>query len=87
MLGRAFDLDDEKPGRDKTAVLSFELWQRRFGGDRAIVGKTITLEGGKRTVVGVMRAFRDLASAVAATAQLSPGFKDQRISSGAPGTA
>jgi putative ABC transport system permease protein len=59
MLGRAFDLDDEKPGRDKTAVLSFELWQRRFGGDRAIVGKTIALEGGKRTVVGVMpRVFR-----------------------------
>jgi putative ABC transport system permease protein len=63
MLGHAFDPEDEKPGRDKTAVLSFELWQRRFGGDRAIVGKTISLEGGKRIVAGVMpRAFRFPAS-------------------------
>jgi predicted permease len=54
MLGRAFDPEDEKPGHELSAVLSFELWQRRFGGDRAIVGKTIALEGGRRTVVGVM---------------------------------
>src|SRR5258706_4740071 len=59
MLGRVFDPEDEKPGRDPAALLSFELWQRRFGGDRSVVGRTIAFEGGKRTVAGVMpRGFR-----------------------------
>jgi hypothetical protein len=59
MLGRVFDPEDEKPGRDPVALLSFELWQRRFGGDRSVVGRAIAFEGGKRTVVGVMpRGFR-----------------------------
>ena len=59
MLGRTFELEDEKPGREPFVVLSFELWQRRFGGDRSVVGRAITLEGGKRTVIGVMpRGFR-----------------------------
>jgi putative ABC transport system permease protein len=59
LLGSTFDPADEKPGREPTAVLSFELWQRRFGGDRSIVGRQLQLEGGKTTVIGVMpRGFR-----------------------------
>jgi predicted permease len=53
-LGRTFLPDeDRKPGGDTVAVLSYSLWQRRFGGDPHIVGRPITLNGTTYTVVGV----------------------------------
>ena len=54
VLGRAFTLDNEKPGQDQVAVLSHALWQKRFGGDPAIVNKSIVLEGKACQVIGVM---------------------------------
>ena len=54
ILGRGFTLENEKTGQDNVAVLSHELWQRRFGGDPNIVNKTIVLEGKAIQVVGVM---------------------------------
>ncbi|HET6647138.1 MAG TPA: ABC transporter permease [Pyrinomonadaceae bacterium] len=54
LLGRTFVLENEKPGNDQVVVLSYALWQKRFGGDPAIVGKTITLDGTTREVIGVM---------------------------------
>jgi len=53
MLGRAFQPPDEA-APSQTVVLSYGLWQRRYGSDPAIVGKTIKLDGLSRTVVGVM---------------------------------
>ncbi|HET7216763.1 MAG TPA: ABC transporter permease [Vicinamibacterales bacterium] len=53
-LGRAFSSDNEVDGRHRVAVLSDALWRRRFGGDPAIVGRTIPLEGGTYEVVGIM---------------------------------
>ena len=52
--GRAFTAENEVEGRHRVAVLSHGLWQRRFGADPDIVGKTIPLEGGAFEVVGVM---------------------------------
>ncbi|MBO0723981.1 MAG: ABC transporter permease [Blastocatellia bacterium] len=52
-LGRAFLLENEKPGSDQVAVLSHELWLRRFGGETSIVGKTLTLNGKNYEVIGV----------------------------------
>lgn len=55
-LGRAFLEQDAQPGAPAVAVISHELWQRRFGGDPTIAGNTLLLggEGGTaRTVVGV----------------------------------
>ncbi|TAK12866.1 MAG: ABC transporter permease, partial [Acidobacteria bacterium] len=55
-LGRLFAADDDQPGRAPTAILSYGLWSRRFGGDTAIVGKSITLNGVRYEVVGVLPA-------------------------------
>jgi putative ABC transport system permease protein len=59
LVGRAFTEDEDEIGHDQVAILSHGLWQRRFGGDPAVVGRTILLNGEPHTVVGVMR--RDFA--------------------------
>jgi putative ABC transport system permease protein len=53
-LGRTFNPEENAPGRTKVAILSFALWQQRFGGDPKIVGKAIVLDGVSTEVVGVM---------------------------------
>lgn len=55
-LGRTFSSGEDAPGRDNYVVLSHDLWQQRFGGDPAIIGRTLDLEGVSRQVVGVMPA-------------------------------
>ncbi len=55
-LGRNFHADENEPGKDTTVILSHGLWQRRFGSDPGILGKTIQLNGTTRTVIGVMAA-------------------------------
>ncbi len=55
LLGRGFTLEEEKPGA-RVVVLSHDLWQSAFHGDRNIVGRSITLDKQSYTVVGVMPA-------------------------------
>ncbi|HKV24912.1 MAG TPA: ABC transporter permease [Candidatus Acidoferrum sp.] len=55
-LGRTFRAGEDQPGQDGVVILSYALWQHRFGGDSNIVGRAIELEGQSRTVVGVMPA-------------------------------
>ncbi|MDX1396438.1 MAG: ABC transporter permease, partial [Gemmatimonadota bacterium] len=58
-LGRFFQREDDLPGANPVLVISHELWQRRYGGDEAIVGRTITANGDPATVIGVLpRGFR-----------------------------
>src|SRR5580704_3532883 len=52
-LGRTFSAEESQPGRNLAAILSYGLWQSRFGGDRAVLGKAVTLDGIGYTVVGV----------------------------------
>ena len=54
MLGRAFTADDEIEGRHKVVILSHGFWQRRFGGDPGVVGRTIDLNEEPYEIVGVM---------------------------------
>jgi predicted permease len=59
MLGRTFAEGDDRPGHDQLLVLSHALWLRRFGGDRSVIGRTLSLEDRAYTIVGVMPpAFR-----------------------------
>ncbi len=56
ILGRGFAADEGAAGRNRVAVLSFGLWQRRYGGDPAVIGKAIQLSGRPFVVIGVMPA-------------------------------
>src|SRR5579872_814222 len=54
VLGRTFSASENQPGRGNVAVLSYALWQERFGFDRTILGKDIVLDGKNYQVVGVL---------------------------------
>ena len=54
LLGRTFLPEEETLGRDREVVLSYGLWQTRYGGDPSLVGRTIRIDGAEFTVVGVM---------------------------------
>jgi len=56
LLGRVFGADEDRPGGPRLAVMSHGLWLRRFGGDPAVVGRTLVLDGEPYTVIGVLRA-------------------------------
>ena len=53
-LGRVFLPEEETPGRDQVMVLSHNLWQRRFGGDPKVIGRTLPFKDRSYTVVGVL---------------------------------
>ena len=55
-IGRTLTPNDDAPSSQAAVVLSYTAWQRFFSGDRAVVGKTITLGRTPRVVVGVMGA-------------------------------
>ena len=54
LMGRAYSDADDQTGAEPVVVLSYGLWQRRFDGDPAIVGRSMRLDGANATVVGVM---------------------------------
>ena len=54
LLGRTFTQEDGVQGKDDVVVLTYGFWQKQFGGDRNVVGKTFALDGVTQTVVGVM---------------------------------
>ncbi len=53
-LGRVFSVDEDKQGSADTVILSSGVWRKRFGGDPAVLGRTLTVDGKPRTVVGVL---------------------------------
>jgi predicted permease len=57
LLGRAFDARDEIHGRHRVVLLSHGYWQRRFGGDTGVVGRTVQLSDQTYEIVGVMPAW------------------------------
>jgi putative ABC transport system permease protein len=53
LLGRTFTPDDSKPGQNTVVVLSYGLWQRRFGADPNVIGRKVILNAVEHTVIGV----------------------------------
>ena len=54
LVGRQFTPEDDHPGAEPVVMLSHEVWQRRYQGDPAMVGSSVTVNGRPHTVVGVM---------------------------------
>jgi putative ABC transport system permease protein len=54
ILGRTFTADEDQPDHDQVVILSYGLWQRRFGSNPDVIGQTVLLNNRSRTVIGVM---------------------------------
>ena len=54
MIGRAFTGTEDSPGGPQAAVISYGLWQSRFGGDRGVIGGAVLLNGAPYPVIGVL---------------------------------
>jgi len=54
LVGRTFASEDSKPGQNTVVILSYGLWQRRFGGDPNVIGRKVILNAVEHTVIGVM---------------------------------
>lgn len=74
LLGHSFTAEEDRAGGPAVALISYDLWQRRFGGEQSVLGQTLQLEGRTRTITGVMPAGFDLpaASAIWVPMQINP---------------
>ena len=54
VIGRGFSAEDDRPGSPPVMLLSYTVWQSRYGGDRAIIGRTIRANSEPATIIGVM---------------------------------
>ena len=55
-IGRTFHPGEDRAGHDRVVILSYQLWQDRFGGGPDVIGRYLTLDGLERQIVGVMPA-------------------------------
>ena len=53
-IGRTFELEEGRAGRDRVVILSHALWQNKFAGDPGVIGRSVMIDGTARQVVGVM---------------------------------
>src|SRR6476659_3186256 len=54
IVGRTFQPGEDQPNGPKVTVLNYGLWQKRFGGDRNVIGRALTINGESYTIVGVL---------------------------------
>lgn len=77
LIGREFNLADERVDLPQVAILGYGLWKRDFGGDRNVIGRTIRMDGADLTVVGVLPSDLPLLSEAqlwVPTPMLNPGM-------------
>ncbi len=53
-FGRTLEPEDDRPGNPKVVVMAYAPWQRRFGGDASLIGKSLDLNGASYTLVGIL---------------------------------
>src|SRR5450631_2658571 len=53
-LGRLFNRKDDSPGSPETVLISYGYWQQKFGGSSSVIGRSITLDGKPREIIGVL---------------------------------
>src|SRR4051794_5246508 len=84
IMGRTFSPEENQPGKDQVAVITYSLWQRRFGGDPNILDKTITINSIVRRVIGVMpeRFNFPKGAEIYAPLQMTPELMKSRTSHG-----
>jgi putative ABC transport system permease protein len=86
-IGRGFTLEEDKPGNDRVVVMSFGLWQRRFGANPDLIDKTLIIDGNPYTVVGIMPAdFQFPIQSVKAELWIPFAFRPAEIERGAHNT-
>src|SRR5688572_4664222 len=78
-LGRGFTKDDDREGGPRTALLSDAFFRTRFGGDPAIIGKTITLDRVPHTVIGVLPPWSSFAARQQVWVPLAWTAKDRAV--------
>jgi putative ABC transport system permease protein len=79
-LGRTFRPEDDVPNAARVTIISDSLWKRRFGGDRSIVGRSVTLSGEPHEIIGVLPAgFRPIVAS-----QTGEIWRPMRINTAAP---
>src|SRR5688572_23424756 len=54
ILGRTFQAGEDQQGGSRVAILSYALWQRRFGGDAGVIGRGLTINGESYQIIGVL---------------------------------
>ena len=88
-LGRQFAVEETEAGRDAVVILNYGFWQRRFSGDRNVLGSSIELDGRKMTIVGVMpKDFRyPVATDMWMPLVLTPQMNAERNAQAVPGRA
>jgi putative ABC transport system permease protein len=83
LLGRWFVPDEDADGKNRVAVLSYPFWQRVFGGERNVIGRSIQLDGDSYTVLGVAPPHFGEASKI--DTWIPMGFKPGEINADARG--
>ena len=53
-IGRVFSAEDDRPGGPPVIVLSNRLWQSKFGGDQSVLGRAVTINGVRKTIIGIL---------------------------------
>ncbi|HEY0284201.1 MAG TPA: ABC transporter permease [Vicinamibacterales bacterium] len=82
LRGRTFSADEDRPGGQRTVILSHSLWRRRFASDPGVIGTTMSLSGDPHTVIGIIGPAFDVGEFgppldVWVAFQLDPHTKDQ----------
>ncbi len=74
-LGRAFRPEEDEPGRGQVVILTDGFWRRRFQADPTVLGKTLTLDGVPRQIVGVLPASLRFPAALGGGSRLQDFFE------------